>query len=177
MIKGDKIQIHCASTSTEFKRMGVYRFDTDPGILRVFGGKAEVSSAERKVNPGSGRTVNLGSALAASKFSTKNTDALHLWAARRSFFLFTSNPEALRNQTHWEIDASGLSMNRDFQVRLSSPAVTMELFRKQLLQLEDQAKLQQALDTLKVLDEENWRKTKKEIQEQQQRQRQQGQQP
>jgi hypothetical protein len=130
LAKTDRIQIQCAGSMTELKSKGVYRFDTDPGRLRVYGGKVEVSQADIKVRAESGKAVNFADALAISKFSVKSIDSLHMWAARRSFFLFTSNPNALTEQSHWEISFSGRSRNTDFHVDLSSPIIAQEYARR-----------------------------------------------
>jgi hypothetical protein len=173
MARGDKLQIQCAMTSTEFKSTGVYRFDTDPAMLRVYGGTAEVLSSDREVALGPGRSVNLSRDLPVSKFSVKRTDALHLWAARRSFFLFTSNPEALKSQYKWGITASGWSTNRDYHVRLFSPVIAQEYARKQALEAQDRAKDKQIQDYVRALDRERARElSEQQAQQQQQRQQQ-----
>ena len=57
--KDDRIRIQVGKTQTEFHGMGVYRFDTDAGVLRVFGGEAEVQAGSNRIVAGRGRQVSL----------------------------------------------------------------------------------------------------------------------
>jgi hypothetical protein len=139
LTKNDKIQIRCAGSNTELKSKGVYRFDADPGSLRVYGGKADVSRDQMNVHAESGKAVDLVHALSISKFSVDSNDSLHLWAARRSFILFTGNPEALTQQTHWELSLSGRSKNADFHISFSSPIIAREYARLTTQDAKDKA--------------------------------------
>jgi len=111
--KDAHIQIRLGNTITAFTRMGVYRFDVDPGEVRVFGGEAEVSAGEKKVSLTKGKSVRCDSDLAPQRFNLKNTDSLHEWSARRSFVTFFTTP-AGRLLMNWEIQANGAAFNRDF---------------------------------------------------------------
>ena len=125
--KDGRLQIKLGETATSFKGMGLYRFQADSRELRVFGGSAEVRAGDRKLDAGRGRMVGLDSALSVTKFNTKETDAFHDWAARRSFLLYTSSIVARRQRiTNWETTASGWSWNGDFNMRLFSPIVAQE---------------------------------------------------
>jgi hypothetical protein len=118
--EGSRIQIHLADTVTEFIRPGVYRFGTAQRTLRVYGGEASVRSGSRSGSMPSlvkrGMTVNLDSTLAVEKFDRKQTDALHAWAARRSFDLFMGDPEARQKQNHWQSAGAGYMENKNFGV-------------------------------------------------------------
>src|SRR5262249_8785946 len=101
--KDGRLQIKLGETATSFRGMGLYRFQADSRERRVFGGSAEVRAGDRKLDAGRGRIVGLDSALSVAKFNTKETDAFHDWAARRSFLLYTSSAEARRQRiTNWE---------------------------------------------------------------------------
>ena len=63
-----------------------------------------------------GMEVNLSGGLAVSRFDRKQTDPLHAWAARRSFELFMSDPEARQKQNHWQPAGSGYLENKNFGV-------------------------------------------------------------
>ena len=63
-----------------------------------------------------GMAVNLDSVLTVEKFDRKQTDALHAWAARRSFDLFMSDPEARQKQNHWQSAGAGYMENKNFGV-------------------------------------------------------------
>ncbi len=119
--------------------MGLYRFDVTQGVLRVFGGQADVRAGDRVVRLGRGRAVRLEPSLAESKFNLKETDELHRWAAERSFYLFATSQEARRHRTNWEPTASGWSWNRDFQVRLFSSQVAGEYAAKEAREAREKA--------------------------------------
>jgi hypothetical protein len=161
--KSDRIQIQCADSSTELKNKGVYRFDADPGKLRVYGGKVEVSQAETKVRAESGKAVNLAKALAISEFSVNSKDSLHLWAAFRSFTLFLNTPDAMEQQTHWKIGPGGQSKNEDFHVSLFSPVIAREYAKR----------LDQYTQLLTELDARDRAYKNEQIREQRERERQQ----
>ena len=115
--EGNRIQIGLADTTTELTRTGLYRFGIAQGTLRVFGGEALVRSGPNAATVKRGMAVDLNASpgLAQRKFDRKQTDSLHAWAARRSFDLFMSDPEARRKQTHWEL-AGGYAANKNFGV-------------------------------------------------------------
>jgi hypothetical protein len=87
LIKGTRIRIYFRDTAAEFARPGWYRLDTSPAQMRVYGGEAVVSDAQRKTRAKRGQAVALAGSLAVSKFDRKQQDALHRWAAQRSFDL------------------------------------------------------------------------------------------
>jgi len=106
------IRVRLKDTITEFRGMGVYRFDLPPGQLRVFGGEAEVSAGDKKVELTRGKAVRCDSDLAVSNFDLKTTDGLHEWSARRSFVTFFA--QRLHQTFNWEIRLDGSAYNRDF---------------------------------------------------------------
>jgi hypothetical protein len=114
--EGSRIQIHLADTVTEFTRTGLYRFGTTQKTLRVYGGEASVRSGSMTAVVKRGMTVSLNSTLALEKFDRKQTDALHAWAARRSFDLFMGDPEARQKQNHWQSAGTGYIENKNFGV-------------------------------------------------------------
>ena len=138
LIAGNQVQIRLGETIIEVVRAGVYRFGnsqtaTDQPTLRVWGGEALVRSGEKTVDARRGMAVRLDPGLAASRFDRKQTDALHAWAARRSFELFRSDPDVREKQTNWQGSGSGYIENRDFGVvfrlypRLRSPRPAFDL--------------------------------------------------
>jgi hypothetical protein len=114
--EGSRIQIHVADTVTEFTRTGLYRFGTTQKSLRVYSGEASVRSGSMNVIVKRGMAVHLDSALTVEKFDRKQTDALHAWAARRSFDLFMGDPEARQKQNHWQSVGAGYIENKSFGV-------------------------------------------------------------
>ena len=90
----------------------------------------------QKAEAGRGRVVHLEDALSVSRFDPGKKDALHQWAARRSFLLFRSNRS---RQTNWDVSVvtpinSKLGLgtdqdrtfisNRDFGVMFYSQPMT-----------------------------------------------------
>jgi hypothetical protein len=59
--------------------------------------------------------ISLDDDLIVSRFERKPTDTFHDWAARRSFDLFVSDPDA-RKQTHWQPVPGGYMENKNFGV-------------------------------------------------------------
>jgi hypothetical protein len=103
MPKGSDVHVVVGSTRTAFNGIGLHRFEADSKELRVFGGHAEVVAGAQKVEAGRGKVVHLEDSLSVSSFDPTRKDALHQWAARRSFLLFRSNLESRSRQTNWEI--------------------------------------------------------------------------
>jgi hypothetical protein len=175
--KDDKIQVQCAGSSIDLKSKGVYRFDTDPARLRVYGGTAEASSASGTVMAAGGKAVALANTFSVSKFSVKSSDSFHQWAARRSFHLFVSNSEALTTQTHWGLSSSGQSRNEDFHVILYSPEIAKEYDRRYSYIQQAKASDQANRERWRLEDEkELWERQERLRQEQLQQQREQQQQ-
>jgi hypothetical protein len=100
MPNASDVHVVSGPTRTGFKGMGLHRFEADSHELRVFGGHAEVIAGDQRVEAGRGRLVHLGDALSVSRFDPGRKDALHQWAARRSYLLFRSNSS---RQTNWEV--------------------------------------------------------------------------
>lgn len=137
MPNGSDVHVVVGPTRTGFKGIGLHRFEAGSSELRVFGGHAEVSAAGQTVEAGRGRIVHLGDTLSVSRFDPRRKDALHQWAARRSFLLYNSTLQARSRPTNWEVtlvtpannklglpsdqDRAFVS-NRDFGVMFYPPA-------------------------------------------------------
>jgi len=117
--EGNRIQVALADTTTDLTRPGLYRFGTALHTLRVYGGEAQVHSGLKKAPIRRGLTVDLDTrlnpSLTVTKFDRKQTDSLHAWAARRSFELFMSDPQARRRETHWQF-VGGYAANKNYGV-------------------------------------------------------------
>lgn len=123
--EGNRIQLAVGETTIEPIRAGLYRIGISQNAtqgspaqttLRVFGGEAMVRSGVNTRDAKRGMEVNLNAGLAVSRFDRKQTDPLHTWAARRSFDLFMSDPEARQKQSHWQSAGSGYLENKNFGV-------------------------------------------------------------
>jgi len=125
LAEGNRVQLQLAETTTEFIRSGLYRFGisqnaTEQTALRVYGGEALVRSGLKTAVAKRGMAVdldpNLNPGLTVNKFDRKQTDLLHAWAARRSFELFMSDPDARQKQNHWQAAGGGYIENKNFGV-------------------------------------------------------------
>ena len=125
LAEGNRVQVALAETTTELTRSGLYRFgiaqnatqnSTAQNTLRVYGGEALVRSGLKTADAKRGMAVSLDADLAVSRFDRKQTDSLHAWAARRSFELFMSDPDARQKQTHWQPAGGGYVENKNFGV-------------------------------------------------------------
>lgn len=90
-LKTDPIRMHISGNIIEMKKEGLYRLDAGARNLRVYGGDARVIQGKKKVRVKNGRMVSLDGELRPVKFDASDADALHHWAARRSFDLYAKN--------------------------------------------------------------------------------------
>jgi hypothetical protein len=105
--RGGDTHVVMGVARTSFKGIGLHRFEAGSNELRVFGGSAEVVAGDQAVEAGRGRIVHLGGTLSVSRFDPRRDprgkDALHQWAAHRSFLLYSSDLQAGSRQTNWEL--------------------------------------------------------------------------
>ena len=87
LLKDNAITVRFKDAEIHLTRKGLYRFDADPGTLRVYDGEAAVSSGEQAVVVHRGKEVLFGTGLQAANFDTKKTDAFYRWAQRRSEYI------------------------------------------------------------------------------------------
>ena len=90
-LKTDPIQVHFLNSVVKIKKEGLYRLDAGSRKLRVYGGDAETIKGKKKVRVKNGRMFTLDGELKPEKFNADASDALHRWAAQRSFVLFAKN--------------------------------------------------------------------------------------
>jgi len=124
LAEANRLQVAVGETTTEPTRPGLYRIGKAQNatqdsraqiMLRVYGGEALVRSGLKTADVKRGMAVSLDPDLAVSRFERKQTDSFHDWAARRSFDLFMSDPDA-RKQAHWQIVPGGYVENKNFGV-------------------------------------------------------------
>jgi hypothetical protein len=98
--KENSIRIASAGASTELLKKGLYEFDADRNLVRVFDGKATVEDQGRSVDVKGGREVSLnaGDELKARKFDkdANEEDELYRWSKLRSSYLAEANNDAAR---------------------------------------------------------------------------------
>jgi hypothetical protein len=104
ILEENSVTLLSHGASIQLLEKGLYRVDNDPAQLRVYDGKAEVTSGEQKLTAKKGRLVDLdGPALAATKFDSKTGDSLYRWSYRRSGYLAMANLSAAKSINDWGV--------------------------------------------------------------------------
>lgn len=99
--KDTSITVVCKSGTVGLSKMGIYRFDAEPGRLRVFKGLADAKLGSETVEailvPG-GKAISLaGDTATAEKFNIEDTDSLDRWSSHRGLVLAMANPSAAKS--------------------------------------------------------------------------------
>lgn len=128
-IRGSTLAVRFCEVIAEFKKAGLYRFDTTSGSIRVYAGEALVQKRNKKIKMGPGRMVHASGDLTSTNFDEDAADALHKWAGQRSFDLFMAT-ESSRKQTHWQFTSLGWMRNQDFRMNLYS-SLSLALWQEQ----------------------------------------------
>jgi hypothetical protein len=95
----NNIRISDNDASAQLLKAGLYDFDADHSVIRVFDGKALVQVAGQNVEVKSGHqlTLNAAGRLKAQKFDKKaSMDDFYRWASLRSSYLAEANVDAAR---------------------------------------------------------------------------------
>jgi hypothetical protein len=112
--KGTSVTVVCKSGTVGISKMGIYRFDAEPGRLRVFKGLADVKLGSETVEailvPG-GKAIGLaGDTATAEKFDIEDTDSLDRWSGRRAMVLAMANPSAAKSASSRPTVSFGMGM-------------------------------------------------------------------
>jgi hypothetical protein len=95
--KGAKVTVVAGGVATPLARPGVYRFDAEPPVLKVYAGKATPERTGRRMAVGSGRAMPLAGSTGMRKFTPeKNGDAFGRWSERRIEWLAHASGAAER---------------------------------------------------------------------------------
>jgi len=117
--KANKIQFGLSHGLIEIRRTGVYRFDSSPAELRVYGGEALVAAGKRNIAVSRGKMIHPGIDANPVAFDRKTFDLFHEFAGRRSFDLFLASQDS-RKQMNWVHLSMGWMWNPDFQLHFQS---------------------------------------------------------
>ncbi len=83
--KDTNVTVVANKASILIAKHGLYRFDLEPGRVKVFDGVASVTTGEQTTPVGAGRMLSLDSNTASvEKFNKEDTDALDRWSKRRA---------------------------------------------------------------------------------------------
>jgi hypothetical protein len=95
----NNVRIGENGSSTQLLKAGLYSFDANRGVIRVFDGKAVVELAGRRIEVTEGHQLDLNAAgkLKAQKFDkSASTDEFYRWASLRASYLAEANVDAAR---------------------------------------------------------------------------------
>jgi hypothetical protein len=111
----DPVRVRILNSTVEIRKPGLYRLDSSPCDLRVYGGTALVDNGSKKVQVKREQEVRLDDvALSQLKFDPKDSDAFHQWSAHRSLDIFLANPET----NNWKQRMFGFPFeNSNYRVR------------------------------------------------------------
>jgi hypothetical protein len=116
-IIGNRIAVRLSSGVAEIQKAGLYRFDADASEARVYGGELAAVNGNNKTKVKNGRKIRLGQDHRSKPFNVNETDALHRWAALRSFTLFQGN---------WQVYSTGWARNPNYRLSFYSDALLMD---------------------------------------------------
>ncbi len=94
----NNIRINQNGASVQLQKVGLYEFDADRGVIRVFDGKAVVQVGGRNIEVTNGHQLTLNVAkLKTQKFDKQEfSDDFYRWASLRSSYLAEANVDAAR---------------------------------------------------------------------------------
>ncbi len=131
LVKGTRIQLVSGDSVMEFRKPGLYRYEASMGELDVYRGEARVQTGDKTVSAKRGDAVQLREELAKKKFDPKKrVDTVHEWAAKRSFLLYNSDPEARRKQTNWIETSLGWVWSANYRRQFYSQQVADDTVRR-----------------------------------------------
>jgi hypothetical protein len=126
MPMGNSVRIRLGDAYVVLKEDGLYRLDYATSNLRVYGGKADVllpGARAIEVHPRFALRLQ-GKEATVRRFDSRQQDALHAWAASRSFDAALENVAAYRRQKRWRYQERGLFYDREYNVRLHSDKIS-----------------------------------------------------
>jgi hypothetical protein len=94
VIKDNGIQIIDAGFNTHIEKPGIYEFNADQPMLRVYDGEATVRNGDQTANVKKGHEILLTATNAKLKtqgFDTKMSDSLYAWSRVRSEYMAEAN--------------------------------------------------------------------------------------
>lgn len=95
--KENAVTVIVGDSTIQLKKSGLYRFSTNPALVMVYDGQADVIANDVKKTIKRGNTAVLEGELVASKFDTEKGDSLLRWSLRRSGYLALANVSAAKS--------------------------------------------------------------------------------
>jgi hypothetical protein len=113
--KDTNVTIVCKNGTAMLSKAGHYRFDADPGRVKVFAGLLDVEIEGQHVEVSGGKMLSLGGTTASlEKFSKDDTDSLDNWAQRRDQLMAAANVSAAHSMSYAPSGAGLWSWNPYF---------------------------------------------------------------
>lgn len=95
--KDNAITVKFLDSTTGLTRKGLYRFDAERHVIRVYQGSASTNLGEHTASAHSGKEIKVeNDKLVSDFFNAKDTDPFYRWAERRSEYIATANVSAAR---------------------------------------------------------------------------------
>jgi hypothetical protein len=99
--KDTNVTIVCKDGAAVLAKAGHYRFDAEPGRLKVFAGQADVQLGDRYIEVTGGKMLQLaGTTAAVEKFDKEDTDSLDNWAQRRDQLMAMANVSSAHSMSY-----------------------------------------------------------------------------
>jgi hypothetical protein len=99
LLKANNIRITMNGFSTQLEKAGLYEFDADHNVVRVFDGKAVVNAPDKQIDLSGDHQLTLaaGTKIKAQKFDKKEfADDFYRWASLRSSYLAEADVDMAR---------------------------------------------------------------------------------
>jgi len=96
--KDTNLTVVCKDGTVVLSKAGHYRFDAEPGRIRVFAGVADVQVGGQHIEVAAGKMLGLtGDTASVEKFDKNDTDSLDNWARRRGEIMALANVSAAKS--------------------------------------------------------------------------------
>jgi hypothetical protein len=106
--KQASLTVICKDGTVTLTKPGIYRFDAQPAMLKVYKGGAEVALNGETIQVAGGKMLSLGGAVASvEKFNVADTDSLDRWSHRRAEVLANANVSAAKQAHYGGMGGSG----------------------------------------------------------------------
>jgi hypothetical protein len=93
------VSIVYQETIVHLRKNGIYRFDGEPGQLRVYAGEASVARGEATQIAGAGETIALANPGGVQEFDVTAMDSLGRWSKRRAAYISMAHESAVKRRS------------------------------------------------------------------------------
>jgi hypothetical protein len=97
LLKDNAVTVVFRDAQVHLKKAGLYRFQSEPAQVRVYGGEAEAVMAGQTFELKKGRLLQLDGELAVEKFNPEVGDTFARWSRRRGEYISMANISAAKS--------------------------------------------------------------------------------